>query len=478
MGTFSPAAFRSLFTRHRIYWQCFFGAYCVGLDQILPIELVSSLDHGSDLELIRGQCGIHFCAVEEPNDADGHTRWRRNWIGASIETAFQRRRAAIERQLRAHPRQSWWITSSPASDHLAMYCRENGYRYVGPSPDLTASFQQKQRLVEALRELRLPCAQGEWLSLRGTTYQELHGRWGRRFVLQKAVGAAGSGTRLVQSEADFQRAVPCFGDAMVLVSPYIGGVSLNINAAVIGGEAFVGPPNVQLSGIEALGSTWGGYCGNDYSAADQLDQDLVAGVQEQAARIGRWMAGRGFDGLYGLDFVLSERDGRAYAVDLNPRWQGSTTLSIQAELASGRLPLAAAEFAYRCGVISLAEVRVHADAFGRPLAGAQMCLRSSAEQALRVGGNLHPGLYQSPGKPRFVRSAFRLADCATDDQWLITGGVPETGTWVAPGSWLVRIYTNRTVVGPESSALSDWASRVAAHAFAASQLTAVSPLAE
>jgi hypothetical protein len=461
-GRFSPGAFRSLFAGRRILWQCFFGAYCVGLDLLLPIELVRSLDDGSDLDLIRDRCGIHFATVEHANN-EGR---RRNWIGASIDVGFEQCRAAVEDRLRAHRRDSWWLTSSPSSGRLAAYCREHGYGYVGPSLESQQRFQAKSCLLEICHDLRLPRVKGEWCSLQHTTHAELARHLGQPLVLQTARGAAGSGTRLVRSEADLRHVAPFFGDEPVLVSSYLGPVSLNINAAVIGGEPFVGPPSVQLAGLDALGAPWGGYCGNDYSAATGLDRTLIAAVQDQTDRIGWWMAARGFEGLYGLDFVVSEQDGRAYAVDLNPRWQGSTALSIQAELARGRLPLAAAEFACRARVISPADVKMHADDFRRPLTGAQMCLRAPRDRRLRVAGDPRPGVYESAAKPRFVTSGFRLADCAGDDQWLVTCGVPRTGTQVEPGAWLARIYTDRPVVGPDSATLSPWASQVAAHALA------------
>src|SRR5688572_22901303 len=150
-GRFSPGAFRSLFAGRRILWQCFFGAYCVGLDLLLPIELVRSLDDGGDFDLIRDRCGIHFATVEHAGEGR-----RRNWIGASIDVGFEQCRAAVEDRLRAHSRDSWWLTSSPASGQLAAYCREHGYGYIGPSLESQRRFQAKSCLLEILRDLRLP----------------------------------------------------------------------------------------------------------------------------------------------------------------------------------------------------------------------------------------------------------------------------------------------------------------------------------
>lgn len=448
--------FRDLFSSSRILWQCFFGSYCVGLDRLLPVTLVSCLDEGGDFDLIRDQCGIQFVSLEQP----GVRRF--NWIGSGIEVVTEKRCEEIETQLGASPRDRWLVTSTPASEKLEAYCRENGYRYVGTPARTASRFKHKQRLYEALEVLDLPRPAGRWLRLRGRGFQELRSEFSARFVVQRALGAAGSGTFLVSDESGLESAAAAVGDESIYVAPFLGGFSLNVNAIVVEGRAYPGFPNVQLSGVEQLSAPWGGYCGNDYTAASQLEGSLIRDVQAQTERIGEWLAREGFDGLYGLDFVINEDDGRAYGVDLNPRWQGSTVLSIQAELAAGRLPMAIAEFAWRCGVLERSSVEDQSEAFRRPIEGAQMCLRMPARPGHTVGDAVSPGLYRSG---RFLRPALRFEEFEQAGDWILTGGVPRQGTLVEPGAWLVRIYSKDRVVGDSSSALSGWASNVAVAAY-------------
>jgi ATP-grasp domain-containing protein len=452
-------SFRDLFTGRRILWQLFFGAYCVGLDQLLPIRWVNCLDEGSDFDLISDQCDIRFRTVERP-----HQR-RHNWIGSGIDVAFESSRDEIESILRRHPKHEWQITSSPACEPLETFCRENGYRYVGASARIASYFAPKRRLQEALHATGLPQTEGRWLQPGTRTLSEFQSEFGARFVLQAALGAAGSGTFLVRNDDDLQAAAARLGDVSVYVAPYLGGVSLNINAAVVGGLALTGYPNVQLSGVDQLATPWGGYCGNDYAAAGRLDKAVILEVQSQTDRIGKWLASHGFEGLYGLDFVISEYDGRAYAVDLNPRWQGSTSLSIQLELADGRLPLAAAEFAYRSGLIDRDTVESHREEFGQPLEGAQMCLRAPGTAAHVVEKPVRAGVYRSGAGTSFSESTVRFPGEVRDDEWLMVGGVPREGTVVDPGSWLVRISTKEAVAGRTSSELTPRASIIAASAY-------------
>lgn len=453
------SSFRDLFKGRRILWQLFFGAYCVGLDQLLPIRWVNCLDEGSDFDLIARDCDVQFLTVEQPRQR------RHNWIGSGIDVAFESSREAIKDILARHSKNEWQVTSSPACEPLESFCRGNGYRYVGVTSRTALEFAPKQRLHEALVETGLPRKEGLWLYPGARTLSELQAEFGSRFVLQAAVGAAGSGTFLVGNGEELSVAASRLGNVQVYATPHLGDVSLKINAAVMGGMAVAGYPNVQLSGVSQLATPWGGYCGNDYSATGRLDKAVIRDVQSQTERIGQWLASRGFEGLYGLDFVISEQDGRAYAVDLNPRWQGSTGLSLQLEIAAGRLPLAAVEFGYRSGLLDGRTVKSHQEEFARPLEGAQMCLRAPGSAAHVVPKSVRAGVYRSGTPAVFSASTIRFPGNIRDDDWLMMGGVPREGTTIDPGAWLVRLYTRGAVVGSTSFELNSRATAIANAAY-------------
>ena len=450
-----PLPLRELLNDRRIHWQGFFGSYAVGLDRLFPIASVSCLDHGAEFESVAATTGIRFVAAEEPG-----TR-RRNWIGSGIDAVLERREHEIEMLLAAGDAGTWRVVSSPPSARLESLCRRHGIRYAGPPAASTALFAHKRVLFQALEILGLPHAAGRWVRLGEARYSELANELGARFVAQAGLGGAGSNTLLVGSASDLARAAARFAGEEVHVAPHLGSRSLNVNAAVIGGVVCVGPPNVQLAGVARLGAPWGGYCGNDYGAARSLEPSITGDVREQTARIGEWLARRDFEGLFGLDFVIGDEDGRARAVDLNPRWQGSTALSTQAEHAAGRLPLAAAELAWRCGAIDLDTIRAGRDQFARPLDGAHMCLRHPGRVPHVVPARIEPGVYRC-GRPELVRSAFRLDDCEDDGEWLLTGGVPLPGTVIEPGAWLVRAMTRSPLAGRDSADLVPWADETAA----------------
>jgi len=442
-----------LFAGKHILWQCFFGSYCLGLDEVLPIRGVSCMDHGVDYDQIEAQLGIQLLEYEQP----GVRRF--NWIGCGIEVVFERCRDQIGAVLDARPREDWIVTSTPASEQLERFCETRSLRYVGTPAHVAEPFKPKRRLHEALAALGLPRVEGRWLRLAGADLSQLQAELGAEFFAQTDLGAAGSGTRMIQDHASLLAAAESFGDDPVFAAPCLGELSLNINAAVVAGRAFSGCPNVQLAGVDQLGAPCGGYAGNDYSAAATLDPAIAHDAVEQTVAIGEWMAAQGFEGLYGLDFVIGARDGRCHAVDLNPRWQGSTHLSVQAELASGRLPLVVAEFAYRCGLLDLEELEHRRDQFTQPVEAAQLCLRAPSARLCRVPEQVRPGVYRSTAAS-FCRDGLRLTDCRDQEEWLLTCGVPRQGTLVEPGALLVRVSSTRSVVGERSDQLGAWAGGV------------------
>ena len=191
----------------------------------------------------------------------------------------------------------------------------------------------------------------------------------------------------------------------------------------------------------------GMYCGNDYIAAGHLSRRIIDNVMEQTERLGTWLGSLGYRGLFGLDFVIDSSESSAYAVDLNPRWQGSTVLLTLAEYKAGRLPLAVAELACRLNQMSEQEVLRHNDEFREPVSASHVSLRCRTTSWWRVTGSLRPGVYTPSREPAFVRPGLRLNDLdAPTTEMLVAGGVPRPGALLAPGSHALRFSSERQVI--------------------------------
>ncbi|MGQ9633622.1 MAG: hypothetical protein ACUVXB_05190 [Bryobacteraceae bacterium] len=348
------------------------ACYGIGIDQWVPLGVVLCLDDGSDVDLMEERLGISFLSRERTEQCC-------RAYGDDPETYVLSRhqKARLEEILAASGGGSWMAAcpySSPYLRKLAarhhLSCRSRDWKEF-------QRFASKSALRECLEKLDLPRLPARRLCLRAFRYSDLASEFGARFVVQRDVDAAGRGTRVIASEADRSRAAESLGGEPVWVAPYAGSLSFNVNAVATGAGTLVSFPSVQIVGQAALNSSASGHCGNDFTAAWSTRHGLLDSIREQTARIGGWLADQGYHGLFGLDFVVEESTGRACAVDLNPRWQGSTSLQAQAESRLSRLPLAAAELAWCFGLIETREFLAMEERFFEPLEGSQVFLRTA-----------------------------------------------------------------------------------------------------
>ena len=436
------ASFRERFGSLRILWQTRLGGYCLGLEDLVPVAVVVSMDDGPDFDAIERESGIRFCSYER-------TLGRRLVLDDDgIDLLIGALRGKVEAALRDSPPEHWVAVCPYACRTLPEFAATAGIRGTALDWDRFWWFSDKKNLQAGQTELRLPRMPGRWLCLRPARYSELASEFGARFVVQAAVGAAGNATAMVESEVEFSEAAERFGGADVWLAPYAGSLSFNVNAVAAGKGTAVGYPSVQIVGQPALGSRRGGHCGNDFSATAEVSRTLLDSIREQTARIGDWMARRGYRGLFGLDFVVYDATGEACAVDLNPRWQGSTSLQTQAERRQGRLPLAAAAIAWQLCLLDDSELRQMSDSFFEPLEGAQMFPK-----------NRKPGYWKATRALDI--GPLRLSEAQSLEQVLISGGIPRPGRPLAPGVTLLRISSLRQSVDPFTGQLRAWAQEAA-----------------
>ena len=422
----------------RILWQNTSGAYVAGLDELFPIDTVACLDDGTDHDLIAAERDIRFCSLEP------RTRERSRAHDPAIEDIVPGLEGSLRQILDRHPRSSWVIACPRPCRTLEAFVSAGGYRSALHPAEIGIWLYHKARLFQALDELGLPRLPGRWMSLSGRSYPELAAEMTSRFVVQLPVGWSGSGTTIVATESDYTTAGARVGSELVWVAPYAGSTSVNINALALPGGAVAGCPSVQLAGQAQLCSKPGTYCGNDFDAAHELPAETLTDITAQTEAIGRWLSGLDFHGLYGLDFVLDADTGKAFAVDLNPRSQGSTAISTQAEQAAGRRSLAAAELAWKLGELSEAEILAGSDTFRDGLPCSQMVLHSLLTEPARVCGHVAPGIYRLDSELTFLRPATRLESCQRGDELLITGGIVRPGTTIHPGANIARIFQRNT----------------------------------
>jgi len=440
---------KSAFQPQRIFWRNLVGAYCIGLDEITPIVAVACADSGRESEAIREQTGIKIYGLEE------RTRLRYAPVAHQDDAAEERALAQVLTRL---SRDEYAIASPVPSRVLDEFASETGIAAAVAPYAIAQWLSEKRNWFNGLAEMGLNRLPGEWLVLSQETYASCSRRFGAVFVAQRSRGVSGSGTAVVHSAGEFERAAQRMGDEPVWVAPFISGPSLVVHALALEGGTAVGYPSAQLVGISSCKAPPGTYCGNDFYAVRQMPCTLVLQAQEQTQRIGDWMRSLGFQGIFGIDFVCDLNSEKVYAVDLNPRWLGSTAIFTQAESIAGRIPLATLDLAVRLGALSEREGLTLGERCREPVDGCQIILYSGDRGWNEIQEGPQPGVFAMNGEQAtYLRPGIRLSDCTTPGEFLVTTGVPGDGLRIQSGAHLMRIYSRFPVLSENGVGILPWA---------------------
>lgn len=456
LAAMRPDAFSGCFGTRTILWVNLSGAFVTGLDRVCPIAAVACLDDGLDFDLIAARSGVRFCSRER---ASG---WRVRTPDPCTEEILSAVGQEVDQMLHEGPASRWVLVCPRGNQALERFARERGHRAVCPPAGLYGWLNHKASFFSGLQSLGLPRLPGRWLRAGEARFSELRDIFGLPFVMQAARGQSGSGSHLIHGEQGLARACERLADEEVWVAPFAGELSLNINAFAMESRVAVAYPSVQLVGLSTVGARPLGYCGNDFTSTSSLPRETVLGAQEQAERIGGWLASLGFRGLFGIDFVVDRDTGKVFAVDLNPRWQGSTVLETQAMLRAGRIPLAAAELAYVTGALSENEIVPLLDDFRAPVIGSQLHLACRNPHPTPMERLVRPGIYHVGSDMEFRREGLELADCHDANEILVCGGVVRPGTRLAAGARPARLASLKKVLDPVTLQPDPWVHRAVA----------------
>ncbi len=273
---------------------------------------------------------------------------------------------------------------------------------------------------------------GEIVEKNAANYSSLKKKWGLPFVLQFPVGSSGENTFLIHSLEDFDRALGSGVIYPLIIYRYLHGFSLNINAVVGNGEVFLSPVSLQVIGSPSLTDRRFGFSGNDFSSASAVSDSVKNRINDITEKTGLYMSKNGFRGMMGLDLICDGSN--VYPVEINPRFQNSTSLLTQLELKFRRSPLVLKHIAQFLPVSS-------GDDFIFDPEGSQVILHNLTGKTIRIKGSLSPGIYKlKKGEPVFLREGYSVNDCRGPGEFALCCAVPFSDSILDPSAPVAKIH--------------------------------------
>ncbi|MGB3057512.1 MAG: ATP-grasp domain-containing protein, partial [Candidatus Omnitrophota bacterium] len=293
-----------------------------GINRVLPLDFIISCDYGTDIP--------YYFREEDVFSVEKQTGARKNWSNEDLNESFK---GALGREIFSY------LNSFKKPANILCYrsvrkLEKNGSslskrpRIYAMPEKLKKHFDNKLLLQKSLRDLGLPRIPGLVEKLEKKTFRDLREELSLPFVIQFPYGSSGNFTFIINEEKEYNRLRRNYPHQTVTMRRYINGYSLNGNAIIIstdkGPAVFSAFPSVQITGRPECSNFPSAFCGNDYASACGLPRKIIDGAVGNMRAIGEWMSRSGFRGIFGMDFVV--KDETVYPVEINPRFQNSTSL--------------------------------------------------------------------------------------------------------------------------------------------------------
>lgn len=323
----------------------------------------------------------------------------------------------------AHPAVKEWLEGRHGRVSLLVFkpnaqvealAAEHGWRVLGAAASIARPMENKVNFFKLLDERRLPHPTWREVDLADQTFADVAGDLGPRMVIQAAHGFSGNRTYAIRNEADYERARTALRRRRARASRMVEGSPMTMNGCVsTSGAVRTGPLFHQVTGAAECTVYPLGACGNDW-AAFPAPPAVVDAAAETTRAVGHVLAGRGFRGIFGMDFVVTAQ-GDVSTIECNPRLVSSVPMASALEAEAGGVPLLVSHLLATAGAneVGVEDIR-------GSIRGAQLVLHNLAGATARVEASLEAGVYRIlEGELRYLRPALKVTECAGDDEFLL-----------------------------------------------------------
>jgi hypothetical protein len=342
--------------------------------------------------------------------------------------------------------------------------KDRRFRVLAPPLMLKDLFDDKLRQLELFSMLGVKTPMTFVCPLNETTFSKAAEILDGPFVVQPPVGSSGENTYFVNNEIDFERVKDIFEPAQrVKLSKYLPVPSLNGHCVVLktrgGLRSIAACPSVQIVGAHGCTSRAEVYCGNDFSAAASMPKSIREEICKIMENIGLYMGTKGFLGLFGMDFLLNGDE--VLALEINPRFQGSTMLLSLLQVDRDEIPLAALHVMQFMGLIEeVAQNFLERSKrmYRIPYKGAHLIIHSLKDKPYSIEHDMKAGIYTLVNNAiKRVRDGKTYRDIKRPDEWCVLGNLPKIATEIFQEARFAMIQTRKSVLDDSLQQLESYA---------------------
>ena len=204
--------------------------------------------------------------------------------------------------------------------HIEQICKDNNWKLLNPSAELSEKIENKITQVAWLGELASLLPPHEISIIKNI-------KWNRKpFILQWSHGHTGDGTIFIQNENELNTLKEKFPYREARVTDYVKGPMFTVNIVVTNTVILLGNISYQITGMLPFTENMFSTIGNDWSVPHTiLSEENIKKIEKIAEKIGQKMQKDGWKGLLGIDIVYDETLDELHLIEINARQPASTT---------------------------------------------------------------------------------------------------------------------------------------------------------
>jgi len=415
-------------------------AYAVA--DFVPVEAVFCCDFGEEYS--------NFWPKDSVFSVEKDLGRRENWGNQDLEKLWEE---PTRKRIETYIGQVKAPINTVCYRSLAVLEKDRRFHVLAPSLALKDMFDDKLRQLELFSGLDVKTPATFVCRLDETNFFEASDILDGPFVVQPPVGSSGENTYIVSSEADFDKAKDTLGPGQrVKLSKYMPVPSLNGHCVVLrtreGLRALAVCPSVQIVGAHGCTNRAEVYCGNDFAAACKVHESVREETCTIMENVGLYMGSKGFLGVFGMDFLFDSDE--VLALEINPRFQGSTTLLSMLQVDRGEVPLSALHVMQFMGLVEEFSQEFLAQLGSRyraPYAGAHLIVHNLRGTSCSIEHDLEAGIHiLLDDTIKRVRSGTNYRDVESPDEWCILGNLPFQVTEICKDARIAMIHTNKSIL--------------------------------
>jgi len=417
----------------------------VGLENIIPNYHIICIDHDDEVDYLEKAGAKVFCLEKEFGKKNVIFRNSAVLLGQEPVKKYIKENTPPGMQAAVVV-----FKPSLAAEKIA---RENNWKILNNSAILSKEIEDKFNFIFIGKSLHIRIPDAETIDFGRLSYWELK-KYYDYFVVQLKSGYAGSSTFFIRSNDDYVKLMNTFfhdssgkKTITVKVSKYIHGIPATVDACVAADEIYVGKPCLQITGEELCTNNLGTTCGNDWGVLP-ASAKVSGEINDIGKKVGQYLSRKGYKGIFGLDFIISEKNSDVYLIEINPRFVASIPFYTKMEIKNSVLPMMALHFLEFLGV------KYSIDFLAKELfdqnipviSGSQLVLRNKEGKICTPTGEIKSGVYRfDRGKLIFLRPGYSPLDLNLPNEFIILAAAK--GRKVKPENEVARIESMASLAG-------------------------------